>query len=278
MLVTISSDVDTLVLPGGPDVSAGDVWGVLADGLDGVWGGVDQRASETDNPSGGGSLWPGLVVPAARYVTVRFAHRSNTSAVAELEARDRIARLVGRRLTVGVDTDAGHREISGIIKTEPEFAHKDPRTCTCGVVIWCPDPLWRGLPVTVSGHWGGTGDGGLLYPLYDAAGFLEYTSGRPQNLLDVPNVGLEASWPVLRVAGATEWWRFVCGEQVVELHGASDEVVVDCRAGTVTAGGIDITGFLTRDDFFRIPAGGAVVSFQTSGQTQFSVEVAPAWL
>ena len=250
----------------------------MADGLDGVWGGVDQRASETDNPSGGGSLWPGRVVPAARYVTVRFAHRSNTSAVAEMEARDRIAGLTGRRLTVGVDTDAGHREIAGIIKTKPEFAHKDPRTCTCGVVIWCPDPLWRGLPVTVSGRWGATDTGGLIYPLYDLTGMLTYSVDAPRNVVAVPNVGREASWPVLTTDAATEWMRFTSADRVVEMMHPTGPLVIDCRAGTAQTSDGDVSSWLTRDDFFKIPAGGADVSFQASDPVGFSVEVAPAWL
>lgn len=279
MVVTIASDVDTLVLPGAPDVSAADVWGVLADGLDGVWGGVDQRASETDNPSGGGSLWPGRIVPAARYLTVRFAHRSNTSTVAEFEARDRIAGLTGRRLTVSVDTDAGHREIAGIIKTKPEFAHRDAWTCTCGVVIWCPDPLWRGLPVTMSGRWGAASSGGgLRYPLYGRSGALFYDVSAPLNRVAVPNVGREASWPVLTTDGPAEWVRFTCADRVVEMMHPSDTLRIDCSAGMAQDVSGDVTAWLTRDDFFKIPPGGADVSFQASSPVGFAVEVAPAWL
>jgi len=179
---------------------------------------------------------------------------------------------------VTVDGPAGLRTIAGLIKSKPEFVHLNPWTCICGVVVMCPDPLWRGLPVQVSGHWGDSTDGGLLYPLYDAAGTLEYSGGQPLNRLSVPNVGDRASWPILVVSDPASWLRFRCGTQVIELQHPVDSVRIDCRAGTAWSGGVDVTGFLTRDDFFQISPGGADVAFQASNPVRFSVEVAPAWL
>lgn len=278
MQVIIESDRDALVLPVAPDVSQVDVWGIVKDGLDGLWGGVDFRAEEVDNPTGGGLLVPGRVRTGGRYITVQFLHRANSSAVAEWEARDRISDMVGRQLTVTVDGPAGLRTIAGLIKSKPEFVHLNPWTCTCGVVVMCPDPLWRGLPVSVGGRWAETSGGGLQYPLYGATGTLLYSIAAPLNRVTVPNGGRQDSWPVLHTDGASEWWRFTCAGRSVEMRHPTGACVVDCRAGTVTAGGVDQTSWLSRDDFFQIPPGGAEVEFWASGGVGFSVEVAPAWL
>lgn len=280
MRLVISSDVDTIDLPVRPYVSLGvtDVWCVVQGGLDGVWGGVDMRAEETDNPSGPGLLYPGVVQPGGRYLTVVFAHWATDSALAEMQARDRIAGLLGRDLTVQLDGPLGLRTVTGFIKSKPEFTHYDYETCTCGIVIVCPDPHWYGLPVSVAGEWGAGSDGGLAYPLYGGSGLLEYSGTRVANRVWVPNAGLRGSWPTLRVVGAVSWARFSCGRQVVELRQQVDDLTVESRSGTASSGGVDVTGFLTRDDFFEIPAGGAWVSFQASAPVGFSVEVAPAWL
>lgn len=279
MQLVISSNADTLVLPVAPDVSSVDVWGIAQDGLSGAWGGVAMRADEIDNPSGPGLLWPGRVEPSGRYLTITLAHRSNTSAVAEMEARDRIAGLLGHDLTVILDGPAGIRRVTGFVKSQPEFTHHDMRTCVCGMVVICPDPHWYGRPVRASGQWGGgTSGGGEEYPLYDGTGFDNYSGGQPLNRVRAANVGREPSWPTLTLDGQVSWARFTCGGQVVELQHPVDGLTVDCRAGQVLTGTTDVTGFLTRDDFFQIPAGGADVSFAASGPTGFTVEVSPAWL
>jgi len=279
MLVTLTSDRDILTLQGWQtDYGSEEGWWVEEGGLSGLWGGVGMRATETDNPSGNGQLWPGCVRAQARSLTVVLVHRADTSTLAELEARDRIADMVGRDLTVTVETDGTRRSIAGLIVAQPEFTHVDHQTCRAGFVIRCPDPLWRGLPVSVGGRWAETSGGGLQYPLYGDTGTLLYAIAAPLNRVTVPNVGRQDSWPVLHTDGASEWWRFTCAGRSVEMRHPTGACVVDCRAGTVTAGGVDQTSWLSRDDFFQIPPGGAEVEFWASGGVGFSVEVAPAWL
>ena len=278
MRFTVSSEADTLILPVALDVSAIEVWGIIKDGLSGVWGGVDMRADETDNPAGDGILWPGVVRAGARYLGLIFAHRSHSSAFAEMAARDRIAGLLGHDLTVVFDGPLGRRSIQGFIKVMPEFTHAGNRTCICGVVIVCPDPHWYGLPVEVSGIWGAGADGGLVYPLYGKSGYLEYTGVSTGHRVWVPNAGGRPSWPILRVDGPTSWVRFALGQRVVEVQAQTDGLRIDCRSGAVTSQGVDVGGWLTRDDFFQIPPGGAVVSFQGSDSVEFVVEARPAWL
>lgn len=496
MQFLVESDIDTLVLPVAPDVSAVDVWGIVKDGLSGVWGGVDMRADETDNPSGDGILWPGIVRAGARYLGLVFAHRSHSSALAEMQARARIAGLLRRELRVQFDGPLGLQETTGFIKAMPDFEHVDMHTCTCGIVIVCPDPHWYGLPKIIRGSWGSNSAGGLEYPLYapgvttresrrnlmiyprttavravgdvsvaaaasqngwgvvasraivadgstpsgsgyvarilpsgagktistlhlamtssaallaaegatytgsiyvrpsidismqpmlrfsklttpvvgnlkqevggtqmvlagqwsrlsvsstapatttnaqvflyaaaatdfpagttldmdaclieqsgvlgdyfdgampgaewtgdpDASesveyetvrtgdysgGYLYYSGVQTGHRVDVPNDGLEPSWPILRVLGATSWARFTCGTQVVEVQAQTEGLTIDTKTGEVTSQGVDVSGFLTRDDFFQIPAGGATVSFQASDPVEFEVEASPAWL
>ncbi len=277
MHFVIDSGTDSLVLPVAP-MQSEDVWGVAKEGLSGVWGGVGMRADEVDNPSGDGIIWPG-VRAGARYLGLVMVHRSYTSGLAEMEARDRLAGLLRRDLRVQFAGPLGLRETRGFIKAQPEFTAIDRRTCKCGVVIICPDPHWYGLPVTVRGSWGeGSTSGGLEYPLYDKTGMLEYSGVMTGHRVQVPNAGLEPTWPALRVLGPTAWVRFTCNGQVVELRARTDGLVIDSRTGSVTSQGVDVSGFLTRDDFFQIPPGGATVSFQASDPVVYEVEASPAWL
>lgn len=284
MILTIASDADELILPGGPDIQARDVWGVLDAGLDEMWGGVAMRAEEADDPASDGALWPGVIRAGVRYLTVRFAHRSNSTFMAEWEVRDRIADLLGRSLTVTLDGPLGVREVTGFIKSAPEFTHmRDGRTCTCSVIINCPDPFWYGRVVTVSGSWGmsTSGDvivGGLEYPLGDGTGLLEYTNTGTSGRVTAPNGGRRPSWPTLFVEDPISWARFSSGGRVVEFKHQASGLAIDCRAGTASSAGTDLSAWLTRDDFFQIPPGGAQVSFRSTPPARFTVETRPAWL
>lgn len=248
MRASLITDVDTLVLDGAPDVRATEVWGIVKDGLQQFWGGVEPRVDDLTRPDQDGEFWPSRLLMGARYVTVLGAHRSHDSSVAEDVARDRIAGMLRRRIDLCVEGALGPRWAAGFISQRPEFTRIDDWTCKFGFVLKCPDPLWYGAPVTTSGK-----------------------------SVFVENNGNAEAWPTtITLTGVGAHAEVISQGHRVTYDGPSvSRLVLSPRSATAVADGVDARSRV-EDDFFQIPPGGAQVT--VTGASGAEVESRSAWL
>lgn len=248
-----------LVLSGSPDVVGRDVWGLLQNGVDGLWGGPSWRWTDTENPLGDGSMRPGQVLAEARTLSIRAAHRSNTSSISEMEARDRIAALGGKRLKVTIDAGIGQRVIYGYLKNVDGFVHRDAWTCVFGFQIWCPDPVF------VSEY--------KNFPLVNGP-------------MTVYNLGTARGWPTVVTSGWQTAVEITSGDQTVRLDQACDSPVIQFQSGFAHQGGVegggiranDVTAGLTRTDFFAVEPGETEVTVSVSDPSGGYIQVPQSWL
>jgi hypothetical protein len=281
-----SVQINELVLSGG-EASSG--WWVTQDGLTGWWDSLEPKHEVDARPTGyDGSWMPADLNVRSRVLEVRGAHQSSTSAEAEAEARDFLADLVVRELFITVTDYAGEvRSATGVMRGQVKVRHLDDVTCEFSMVIECPDPFKYGPEVSVS-----TGlpsaAGGFSWPLKWPIGWgARGDSGR----LVLPNVGRQGSWPRFTVTGGLDaGFSLTCVDTGDEIRfefpmAETDYVSLDSATGQVWINdpGNNASGFLTRSEWFVVPAKGTrTVQFNrlggSSGSPVLTGVVAPAYL
>lgn len=183
----------------------------------------------------------------------------------------------------------------GTLQAEVQLAGKirfsvieENRYATFSVPLLATDPVKYSVPrELVTGL--PTDGGGLAYPLFGAAGTLDYGANGDLGRVTVSNAGDARVWPIFSVSGALTsgffYQRLDTGEtirydRVVPL---GSTVTVDHRTGEVLIDGdSDGSTYLTRFDFFSIGPGEAFdVQFNaigaSSGTPEMTVTVADGY-
>ena len=116
---------------------------------------------------------------------------------------------------------------------------------------------WRGQSTGLA-----TAGGGLVYPLHSPSGALNYGANGDLGRVTVTNAGTAEVWPRFTVTGElTNGFFIQCLEtgEVVRydrIVPAGTILSLDSRTGAVLVDGVsDGSTYLTRDDWFSIPAG-----------------------
>lgn len=150
------------------------------------------------------------------------------------------------------------------------------------------DPVKYGPAVTYSTGLA-SGGGGLEYPLHSPSGALYYGALGNLGRLELVNEGTADTWPVFEVSGVLDDGFFIqcLGDGSVLRYDrvvpAGSTVTIDSRTGQVLIDGVsDGSTYLTRDEFFSVPAGGTcVVQFNaistSSGTPTMTVTARSGW-
>ena len=242
--ITITSDVDTLVLNGNRTWQAGDRSLILKkDGIKGLYGSPDVREKPLDRPQMDGAYWPSRLTQGARTITLdAFAH--GLSSVETMRLIDRLNALIGRELTILVEDSAGQRTLSGWLSADPEpLMLTTQRHFAFALVITCPDPYKYGEWL-----WQSSQSGRVL----------------------VDNTGT-----------APTWVRFEATSRITRLHAAWADAEIEWEGDTAaltldTRDMIPSAGQVTADWALPIQPGVTQVTVDTDC-TDLRVGFRPAW-
>lgn len=260
-VVTLTSPSDTIVMSGDPRAgfvyndSTLDAWYVLAE----VDAGLNKR------PNAHGTYAPDqLFVNEARPIVNGQFYGSSTADA--LVARQRLTAMYndGRPVTMSVEDDLGTttREV-WVVEVAPDFRWGHTHF-SFDMVAVAPDPRRYG-PSVESEDGMPVGSSGLTWPLGTAPSGLYWDWGTPGTLGQVAftNAGAATTLPVLHVGGAG---GFDVGFRVTEIEtgreltlmratGTGDTIILDSRTERATLNGGDVTGAMTRRQWFAIPSG-----------------------
>lgn len=275
-MVVTSVTVADRVFTGG----AGDQF-VAQDGLEGWYEPAPLRSEFYSRSNADGEFEPFDLFTSGREIVFRGGHEAGTDGVAQ-ETAAWLAALVKQRTTFTVEDAVGLLS-AGVVLRNVRTRFPMPDRLEFEAVFRAADPRKYGPLITQSGtSSSAAGSGGLMFPIFDVTGFAEFTETAGSYRKFLVNDGTVESFPTLTVAGPFEWFRFTLNGSTVEFVRdvpAGQSVRLDFAAESVWIGGSDVTGFLTRDEFFSVPVGGAWLQFfaDTSG-VAFTVESRGAWL
>lgn len=213
MRITLSSDVDDIVLSNGVRQDRQEFW-IVAGGIEGLYGATAVRETGTPIPQQDGDYWPSRLTHEGRTITLKIATYPSSS-IAMAKAVRRVDDLSGRHLVMHVEDEFGYCSLGCYLTNDVSptiIFSRDYTTFT--LILYCPDPLKYGR---------------------EAA----YSPVLPW--LDVENTGLAASWPRVRVDGPVSLLRVRSDDGLVEWQGDADGLDLDFAdmqpsSGRVTVG------------------------------------------
>ena len=170
------------------------------------------------------------------------------SSIAQSNACDRIADLIGRILTIRVTDSAGTRQTSGWITDDPNgtrWRHEENLNFT--LVIYCPDPLKYGPPI-------------------------EYPAST--GMITVRNHGPPPVYPILHVTGTPKTVSLTYDGHRITWT-LPNTGPVDAKLDLATM--IPDTGTITMDDTFQVPPGTHLIRSTTTGNANTSLIIRNAW-
>lgn len=249
----------------------------------------DSKSPSVPMPQGNGSFNPGVDWRSA--ATPSFTAGYIGSSKAECLAAVEQFTAVGTTAQTMVVTDelrATQREVSVRHIGVPDFFGYDDFEVHFAVDVLAWDPIRYGDLVTSSTGLPMAG-GGLEYPLHDPSGALSYGSNGQLGRVDLSNGGTADVWPSFEITGALTNGFFIqrldTGQvlRYDRVVPAGSTVSIDSRTGRVLVDSLsDASTYLTRDQFFSIPAGGSIeVQFNaingSSGSPMMTVSWRPGW-
>lgn len=170
----------------------------------------------------------------------------------------------------------------------PDFFAYDQYEVHFEVDVLAWDPIRYGSPLSqVTGL--PQAGGGLEYPLHSPAGALYYGSNGTLGRVTLVNEGTADVWPSFVVTGTLTDGFFIqnLGDGSVLRYDrvvpAGSTVTIDSRTGRVLVDGqSDASTYLTRDQFFPVPAGSSIdVQFNaistSSGTPTMTATMRPGW-
>lgn len=255
-------NIDGLVFTGEP--APGDRF-VYTD-LKGWFGAPPMRADVEDRPNSDGAFGSLRNYRSARVLQFEGALVGADPLSAQEELMDAFAAVQadGRPFPLSVTTEAGMRSVTATLQGEasvvPDWSMQRARV---DATFICYDPVKYGPESTVTTGLPTPG-GGLEYPLGDPGGALYYGALGTLGRVTLTNEGTADTWPVFEVSGTLvdgfQLRRIDTGDvlQYDRVVPAGTTVTIDCRTGAVLIDGVsDGSTYLTRDDFFSVPARGS---------------------
>jgi hypothetical protein len=270
------------------DAEDRSVWSAIE--LQGWLGSPPMRVREDDRPNADGAFGSVRNYRAARPLRLRGVLEGGSFALQQ-ELQDRFAAIQadGVPFTLSVENDLGVRSLTVTLQGEAEVVpDPDFRGATVSARFLAYDPVKYGPEVSYSTGLA-SGGGGLEYPLYEPSGALYYGAVGNLGRVTVTNAGTADTWPVFEVSGQLDDGFFIqcLGDGSVLRYDrvvpAGTTVTIDSRTGAVLIDGVsDASTYLTRDQFFSIPANGSCdIQFNaissSSGTPTMTVTARSGW-
>ena len=271
------------------DAENRDVWS--AANLIGWKGSPPMRANVVDRPNGEGAFGSTKNYRSAR--ALRFEgvlEGSDLATQQDIEDSFAAIQADGVPFTLSVENDLGTRSLLAVSLVGEAEVIPDPdflgATVTARFIAY--DPVKYGPEVEYSTGLA-SGGGGLEYPLYEPSGARYYGALGNLGRVTVSNSGTADTWPVFEVSGQLDDGFFIqcLGDGSVLRYDrvvpAGSTVTIDSRTGSVLVDGVsDASTYLTRDQFFSIPAGGSCdIQFNSistsSGTPTMTVTARSGW-
>lgn len=251
----------------------------------------DSKSPDIPIPQGHGSFNPGTDWRSAAAISFTAGYIGDSKAEC-LQAVEALNAIGGASKTMRVTDElrATSRTVSVRHIGVPDFFGYDQYEVHFAVDVLAWDPiryadaeeLVTGLPEA---------GGGLEYELYegDVGGTLYYGDLGNLGRVTAVNTGTADTWPFFEVSGElTDGFylqRLDTGDvlRYDRVVPAGSTVTIDSRTGAVLVDGVsDASTYLTRDQFFSVPAMGSVdIQFNaiggSSGSPQLSVLVRSGW-
>lgn len=279
-------DIGGLVFNGEP--GPGDRF--IFQDLDGWFGSPPMRVDVDDRPNGDGAFGSVRNFRGSRVLRFTGALVGADPASAQQELMDAFAAVQsdGVPFSLTVTTDVGPRTVTATLHGEATVAPDwSMQRAVVTATFLCYDPVKYGPEVTYTTGLPAPG-GGLEYPLGDPDGALYYGPVGASGRVTLANAGTAAVWPRFTVSGLLdEGFELRCvGDGSVIRYDrvvpAGSVVEVDARTGSVLIDGVsDGSTYLTRGEFFSVPAGGSCeVQFSAIGTGSgavLSAAVRPGW-
>lgn len=267
--------IGSLTFDGGsPPVGA-----YVAKELQGWFSSPPMRADVEDRPNADGAFFSDRNYRSAR--ALRFVGALLGGSVEAQETlMDAFAALQanGAPIEISVETDTQTRSVTATLTGEAEVvpvAQMDAAIVTARFI--CYDPIKYGT-ATESTTGLPTQGGGLEYELGEPSGALYYGALGDLGRVTLTNTGTADTWPSFEVTGTLDagfyLQRLDTGQilRYDRVVPAGTTVTIDSRTGEVLIDGVsDASSYLTRDEFFAVPAGGtAEVQFNAIGASSGS--------
>lgn len=251
----------------------------------------DSKAPNVPAPQAHGSFDPGTDWREAAAISFTAGYIGDSEA--------ECLQAVESFTAVGSSTTAETMSVTDALRTTsrdvsirhigvPDFYGYDQFEVHFAVDVLAWDPIRYGDLVTVSTGLA-SGGGGLEYPLGTPSGALYYGANGNLGRVTATNPGTADTWPVFIVSGQLDaGFQITCLETNSALRydrvvPAGTTVTIDSRTGSVLVDNIsDASTYLTREEFFSIPAGGSCdIQFAaigaSSGSPMMTVEYRGGW-
>lgn len=240
----------------------------------------DSKAPNDPIPQGHGSFDPGTDwrSAAAPSFTAGYIGDSAADCLAAVEAFTGAVTAPAVPLMRVTDSiRATSREVSIRHIGVPDFLAYDSFEVHFAVDALAWDPVRYGDETTAVATLPSAG-GGLEYPVGSPSGALYYGANGNLGRVSVSNSGTADTWPTFTVTGALDAGFLIqcldTGDAIRydRVVPAGTTVTVDSRSGAVLVDGVsDASTYITRDEFFAIPAGGSCeVQFSSLGASSGS--------
>ncbi|MCI2186248.1 hypothetical protein [Bifidobacterium tibiigranuli] len=238
--ISIKSDAKTISLTDGSEPYHDGPLRIVTDGLKGL-GAVPPRENGIDIPQQDGTWWPSRLTSGGRTISIT-GEAVGLSSIETANLQDRICDLMTRTLTIIIQDAHGRRHMSGWIAQDPEpFMLMGEQIFTFTLIIYCPDPLKYGDPVT-----------------FIAAG----------GMLHVENAGRSPSWPRLHADNVTSL-SLTLKDRTILWTGSNTSLDLDLRDMIPSSGAVSGRAF-------KIPPGKSII-YVSANASKVSMTVYPAW-
>lgn len=269
--IVITSSNDSIELTG-TDVEAG--WIYDNDALSSWLALAEVAVDLSKRPNGHGTYFPDQLYTVEHRTTIPGRY-FGTDALDAAAARNRLLALFndGKRVTVTVTDDGGPTSRAGlVVGIEPQW--KPDGHFEFILTFAAPDPRRYGFTEETSTGLA-TPSSGLVWPLGTGVSFWDWGTAGTDARVAFTNNGNTTTYPIFEIGAdgsldagfaITEVQTGRTLEYPVSTGG--NVVVLNCRTQRATANGGDVTGNLTRREWFAVPAGASYeYQFVTLGAT-----------